>query len=596
MKRIRERVLLILVVAAGLLTLFYPELSDRWNRAHQAKTIASYESAVTDQKNGHLCRYLLAKARRWNQRQAYTGLSKDEDPAYLAELSVDQSGVMGTLSIPKIRCSLPIYHGTGEEALRSGAGHVSWSSLPVGGASTHTVLSGHRGLPSARLFTDLDLLEIGDTFTMEVLGLELTYQVDQITVVLPEELENLTVVEGEDYCTLVTCTPYGVNTHRLLVRGKRVLSRGVDPSVLPEDAVRLTKQEAACVPGILFACCAAAAALFHGRRRHREQELVELWMKQKTVLGKVGRKHGMKKLFTGLLVLMMSLLLTETLQTFAAAGSITVRELPAGQNVRLYCVGDVDNDGAPAGPFSGSGIDLNAEDLKSRTDTAALLSGYAKKTGIPPLQTSTAKEDGTITFAGLAAGMYLVTTDPYHDEEKSALTTPMLLCVPAGQEVDCCAKVTIWDNPEETLDYTVYKVWDGDDEALRPDAVEISLLQDDVEIETAELSADNNWSHTFEDLPEGYTYTCLESVPEGYLVSMETAEDTCVLTNTYTDVFTEDDDVWTEEDANVEDETSPDLSDARIPQTGQDLLPQTLLFLAGVFLVVLGARKGEWKS
>ena len=148
-------------------------------------------------------------------------LSEEEYAEYETMLNLTGSGIMGYIEIPKISCSLPIYHGTDEAVLQIAVGHIEGTSLPTGGAGTHTVLSGHRGLPSARLFTDLDQMEEDDLFVIRVMDRVMTYMVDQILIVLPEEMDGLAIDPGEDYCTLVTCTPYGINSHRLLVRGRR---------------------------------------------------------------------------------------------------------------------------------------------------------------------------------------------------------------------------------------------------------------------------------------------------------------------------------------------------------------------------------------
>ena len=157
---------------------------------------------------------------------------------YNRQLAVTDSGIMGYIDIPKIRVTLPIYHGTDETILQIAIGHIAGTSLPVGGASTHCVVSGHRGLPSARLFTDIDKLVEGDTFTMTVLNRTVTYEVDQIRIVEPTDLSNLQIEEGKDYCTLVTCTPYGINTHRLLVRGHRVANANGEANVIA-DALQI---------------------------------------------------------------------------------------------------------------------------------------------------------------------------------------------------------------------------------------------------------------------------------------------------------------------------------------------------------------------
>lgn len=158
---------------------------------------------------------LLEKGNRWQ-------FSEEEQSLYQEILNASEDGMLGYISIPKIEVSIPIYHGTEEEVLQKGAGHLKGSSLPVGGENTHCVVAAHRGLPSSKLFTDLDQLEVGDIFVLHVLNEVLVYEVDQITVVKPDEMQGLTIAEGKDFCTLLTCTPYGVNTHRLMVRGSRV--------------------------------------------------------------------------------------------------------------------------------------------------------------------------------------------------------------------------------------------------------------------------------------------------------------------------------------------------------------------------------------
>ena len=217
-------IIIALIFLAGLGFLLYPTVSNLWNRAHQSRAIATYTKQVEkldDSQN----KEMLKAARKYNKsllkKSDHWKLSKKGKKKYESLLDVSGTGIMGYIEIPKIDCSLPIYHGTDEGALQIAIGHLEGSSLPVGGKSTHCVLSGHRGLPSARLFTDLDQMEEGDVFVLNVLGRKLAYEVDQIKVVLPDEMSDLEIVQGKDLCTLVTCTPYGINTHRLLVRGHR---------------------------------------------------------------------------------------------------------------------------------------------------------------------------------------------------------------------------------------------------------------------------------------------------------------------------------------------------------------------------------------
>ena len=216
---------LVLLLLAGVSLLLYPSLSDYWNSMHQTRAIASYAETVSQLDTAQYDEMWKA-AQDYNrslaQRETAFALTGEQKAAYESLLDVSGLGVMGYIEIPEIDCSLPIYHGTEESVLQVAVGHLEWSNLPVGGEGTHCVLSGHRGLPSAKLFTNLDKLAVGDTFLLRVLDEVLTYEVDQILIVEPEQVDALDIVPGEDYCTLVTCTPYGINTHRLLVRGHRV--------------------------------------------------------------------------------------------------------------------------------------------------------------------------------------------------------------------------------------------------------------------------------------------------------------------------------------------------------------------------------------
>ena len=218
-------VFLVLLLLAGVSLLLYPSLSDYWNSMHQTRAIASYAETVSQLDTAQydeMWKVAQDYNRALSQRETAFALTDEQKAAYESLLDVSGLGVMGYIEIPEIDCSLPIYHGTEESVLQVAVGHLEWSSLPVGGEGTHCVLSGHRGLPSAKLFTNLDKLVVGDTFLLRVLDEVLTYEVDQILIVEPEQVDALGIVPGEDYCTLVTCTPYGINTHRLLVRGHRV--------------------------------------------------------------------------------------------------------------------------------------------------------------------------------------------------------------------------------------------------------------------------------------------------------------------------------------------------------------------------------------
>ena len=226
MKKHLSTILLFLVFFIGLSLLLYPTFADWWNSMHQSRAISTYSEVVATMNNEDYDKIWSAA---WDYNRSLVDrpndylLSEEQCETYNALLDIGQNGIMGYIEIEKIGVTLPVYHGTAESVLQVAIGHLEWTSLPVGGESSHCVVSGHRGLPSARLFTDLDQIKTGDDFTLTVLNRELHYEVDQILTVEPHEVEALYPVEGEDYCTLVTCTPYGVNSHRLLVRGKRIL-------------------------------------------------------------------------------------------------------------------------------------------------------------------------------------------------------------------------------------------------------------------------------------------------------------------------------------------------------------------------------------
>lgn len=221
---------LILVFCIGLSLLLYPTVSDYWNSLHQSGIIASYSEAVA-QIDSDRYDAIWESAHVYNAELAETGntwiLTESQRADYESQLNISVNGAISYIEIPAINCSLPIYHGTDDAVLQVAIGHFEGSSLPTGGESTHCVLSGHRGLPSAQLFSRLDKLVVGDLFYLQTLDQTLTYEVDLISIVLPNEMDLLTIQEGEDLCTLVTCTPYGVNSHRLLVRGHRVENQQV---------------------------------------------------------------------------------------------------------------------------------------------------------------------------------------------------------------------------------------------------------------------------------------------------------------------------------------------------------------------------------
>ena len=274
-------ILLTLILLAGFSVMLYPTVSDWWNSRHASQAIANYVDAVADMDED-VKREMLEAAAAYNASLSpgvHFKHSDEEYAEYESLLDLTGTGIMGYVQIPSIDVNLPVYHGTEESVLQVAVGHRAGSSLPVGGEGSHCVLSGHRGLPTARLFTDLDDMGMGDLFTVSALDEVFTYEVDQIRIVLPEEVDELGIVPGKDYCTLVTCTPYGVNTHRMLVRGHRIDN-------LDKKAVVVVTAEAQRIPSYYVIPAVGIPLLFvslvimlavSGRRRNRKtgEELLE---------------------------------------------------------------------------------------------------------------------------------------------------------------------------------------------------------------------------------------------------------------------------------------------------------------------------------
>lgn len=272
----KSTIVLIVALIAGLSLLLYPSVANYWNSFHASRAMSSYSEGVANLSKQEY-ETILNAARAYNeelamhaQGYALTNHQRDE---YKKLLDITGAGIMGEIDIPSIHVSLPIYHGTSDEVLQMAVGHLEWTSLPVGGTSSHCVLSGHRGLPSAKLFTHLDRLQEGDIFRLRVLNEVLSYEVDQILIVEPENTEPLQIVNGEDYCTLVTCTPYGINTHRLLVRGHRVENDVMaDTLRISFDAIQIEPELVASIIAIPLLLIFVAAVSFRKRRTKTELE------------------------------------------------------------------------------------------------------------------------------------------------------------------------------------------------------------------------------------------------------------------------------------------------------------------------------------
>lgn len=274
MKKHLSTIALVLVLLFGVAIMLYPVVSDYINAQSHAKVITLYTAAVTDAKD-YSTEWEAARA--FNEKLRSKGnrfsLSESEKATYNELLNVNGVGIIGYIKIPKIDVSLPMYHGTSDAVLQVGVGHIEGTSLPTGDIGTHSAFSGHRGLPSATLFTNLDRLEIGDTFTLNVLDKTLVYEVDQILVVLPNEMDALAIDPEQEYCTLITCTPYGINSHRMLVRGHRVTVNDVIlvSDIQPIDSTLVTTVVAVPLLVLWLIWLAAFVGGKHGKTKRKER-------------------------------------------------------------------------------------------------------------------------------------------------------------------------------------------------------------------------------------------------------------------------------------------------------------------------------------
>lgn len=242
MKKHLPNIFLVFILILGLSLLVYPTLSNYWNSLHQSHAIAYYGEQVAGLDKDRYAQIWSAAADYNHNLTSRTNaflLNDAQKQSYEELLNIGGTGIMGHIEIPSLHVSLPIYHGVADSVLQIGVGHLEWTSLPVGGESSHCVLSGHRGLPSAELFTHLDRLVEGDVFMLQILDEVLTYEVDQILIVEPENTKSLLIEPGQDLCTLVTCTPYGINSHRLLVRGHRIPTEEDRSFLVTADAVQI---------------------------------------------------------------------------------------------------------------------------------------------------------------------------------------------------------------------------------------------------------------------------------------------------------------------------------------------------------------------
>lgn len=233
--------ILILIFFMGLSVMLYPAISSFWNARTQSQAIIDYDKMIEAMPEEDFSEY-FKEAEKYNKQLKtlqFPLIEHDQIAGYDKILDVTGTGMMGYITIDKIGVELPIYHGTDDDVLSIAVGHLEGTSLPIGGVGNHTVVSAHRGFPNAVLFTHLDRMEVGDEFSFTILDRVITYQVDQIKTVLPDETQDMLMQKGEDYCTLLTCTPYGINTHRLLVRGKSVDTAEVKNIHVSSDAYQI---------------------------------------------------------------------------------------------------------------------------------------------------------------------------------------------------------------------------------------------------------------------------------------------------------------------------------------------------------------------
>ena len=287
MRKHLSTILLVLILLLGVGIIIYPTFSDYWNSLHQSRAIASYTEAVASVSKEDY-------SREWEEAEAYNATLPQDENRWLPDeeaterynrlLNIGGTGIMGYIEVPDIHVSLPIYHGTDEAVLQIAVGHIEGSSLPVGGTGTHCVVSGHRGLPSAKLFTDLDKIEPGNLFIIRVLDEIMTYEVDQILIVEPYDLSALTIDPAQDYVTLVTCTPYGINTHRMLVRGHRVENQAESRTIaVVADAQQINTTIVAVIIALLILLILLVIMMIvtgkRGRRQRAEREAEKRWGK-----------------------------------------------------------------------------------------------------------------------------------------------------------------------------------------------------------------------------------------------------------------------------------------------------------------------------
>lgn len=404
-------ILLFFLFLLGVGLILYPSISDYWNSFHQTQAIIKYKESTKELEENQseiLWNEAVAYNQSLSEQDIRWNMSKREAEKYEQLLNINGSGIMGYVEIPKIDCGLPIYHGTEEAVLQVGAGHIAGSSLPVGGTNSHCMISGHRGLPSAKLFTNLDQLEVGDIFGLKVLNETLVYEIDQIKTVLPDDLDELRIVEGEDFCTLVTCTPYGINSHRLLVRGRRT------------DQGRWNFEEEQEGGGDL-----------------KPWYMRYGWFKW-VLLGVV----------IALLVVFISVLgfrkkvsaaeCEENDYVLRTMGTITIRSDFSKGEFALYKVAELSENGGYSltEDFKDSGVTTDKKNSEELGTLAKELTFYVNEKNLSAVKTVTINKSNSTTISELPLGIYLLVASPIEKEGFQYETSPVLIFLPTQIEVD----------------------------------------------------------------------------------------------------------------------------------------------------------------
>lgn len=556
MKNKLSTIILSVVFLAGLSLILYPSVSNYWNSLHASKAVANYDENVQN-INEDEYENMLKNAHAYNkalfERNSTFYLTSDLKEKYDNLLNIGDNGIMGYIEIPNINISLPIYHGIDDSVLQIAVGHLDWTSLPVGGESTHCVLSGHRGLPSAKLFTNLDQLVEGDTFVIRVLNEVLTYEVDQILIVEPENTDSLLIEKGKDLCTLVTCTPYGINSHRLLVRGHRVETKNETTIRVVSDAIRIEPLVVApivAVP-ILLAFIILVFTVNPKKKKKKKKEVERMKRKNNHVFA--------------IIFCVAAIMFSTVVSAFAIVKidigrsvSLKIEYLSEGTPVSgaefsLYKIADINESAEiiPCDEFLSYPVDIAGQNEKEWNALAKTLVGYIRLNNIAPVDSGTTDKDGVVVFPNKAkkldVGIYLVLAKQHIQDETIYKCEPFIVSLPGyDKESDTyiydvtCEPKHAAEKPESDMTKRkVIKIWKGDNELVRPSEVLIDILKDDEIYESVVLNNENNWTYEWPQLQKynddgtEIEWTMVENVPDGYNVLLEQETTTMIITNTY---------------------------------------------------------------